>query len=51
MLENSWYHIKCTDFFLKIGGHNVDNLHVMKQWSRSHNSGQKLLLPKSMVSA
>jgi hypothetical protein len=40
MLENSRYHKKCTKGFLKIGGHNVDNLHVMKQWSRSPSSGQ-----------
>jgi hypothetical protein len=36
--------------FLKIGVHNIDNLHVIKQWSRSLSSGQKHLLPESMVS-
>jgi hypothetical protein len=35
---------------LKIGVHNVDNLHVIKQWSRSPSSGQNILLPESMVS-
>jgi hypothetical protein len=47
MLENYRYHIQCTKRFLKIGGHNVDNLHVMKQWSRSPSSGQKFCCLKA----
>jgi hypothetical protein len=47
ILENSRYHIKCTKRFLKIGGHNVDNLHVMKQWSRSPSSGQNFCCLKA----
>jgi hypothetical protein len=46
MLENS-YHMKCTKRFLKIGVHNVDNLHVMKQWSRSLSSGQNFCCLKA----
>jgi hypothetical protein len=33
--------------FLKIGVHNVDNLHVMKQWSRSPNSAQNFCCLKA----
>ena len=47
MLENYRYHIVYQQIFENFGGHNVDNLHVMKQWSRSLSSGQNFCCLKA----
>jgi hypothetical protein len=51
MLENWWYTKvnPIINSFLKIGGHDVDNLNVMKQLSRSPSSGQVSCCQKAWI--